>query len=381
MRPYTLLGCSKFIINTMHNFTDWGAILMVDDRYSKNKRYINSLSKWVRSDVIHHSNFNSMLALLEPFVKDMIMFDEENRKIDEATLKYNSVNENTSEMKKGVVGWRSKESRSGEFAGKKRKNQGGNPKIQYESDSSNDGFIENKGDMNKTKNTTSKKSKDQFGIKERTTPRIGSFKGPKNRSEFFSKTPKQEDTCQKPRAFSSGNVNGINFTSDKVGYDNLSPSARLASLAAFAVKKNDTAKNDTSSPHAIVDQAKNYTSNNLECQKSVLNSTNIPSNIKLHSNIPSNIVLSSEISTNFSKHQAPSTPLTDITSSNEGNVTNITSSKKKFKFSPAVKDTPVLPSNDNCIQSSETQRKLISNRYIPGKFQTKYDADSDDDFQ
>merc|ERR1712043_96943 len=129
----------------------------------------------------------------------------------------------TNESKKSVAGWRSKESRSGEFAGKKRKNQGGNPKIQYESDSSNDGFIENKGDMNKTKNSTSKKSKDRFGIKERTTPSIGSFKGPKNRSDFFSKTPKQENTGLKPRAFSSGNVNEINFTSDKVGYDNLSP--------------------------------------------------------------------------------------------------------------------------------------------------------------
>merc|ERR1712025_36580 len=51
---------------------DWGAILMVDDRYAKNQRYINSLSKWVRSDVIHHSSFNQMMYKLEPFVKDMI---------------------------------------------------------------------------------------------------------------------------------------------------------------------------------------------------------------------------------------------------------------------------------------------------------------------
>merc|ERR1719430_630206 len=50
--------------------TDWGAILMVDDRYAKNQRYINSLSKWVRSDVIHHSNFSQMLSQLEPFVNE-----------------------------------------------------------------------------------------------------------------------------------------------------------------------------------------------------------------------------------------------------------------------------------------------------------------------
>ena len=53
---------------------------MVDDRYAKNRRYIESLSKWVRSDVIHHSNFNFMLAKLEPFIKEMTLQDEENRK-------------------------------------------------------------------------------------------------------------------------------------------------------------------------------------------------------------------------------------------------------------------------------------------------------------
>ena len=34
---------------------DWGAILMVDQRYGINRRYVDSLSKWVRNGVTHHN--------------------------------------------------------------------------------------------------------------------------------------------------------------------------------------------------------------------------------------------------------------------------------------------------------------------------------------
>ena len=51
---------------------DWGAILMVDDRFAKNQRYMNSLSRWVRSDVVHYSNCNQMLSRLESFKNEMI---------------------------------------------------------------------------------------------------------------------------------------------------------------------------------------------------------------------------------------------------------------------------------------------------------------------
>ena len=50
---------------------DWGAILMVDDRYAKNPRYVQSLSKWVRGRVINHRNCDSMLQSLSQFTHDM----------------------------------------------------------------------------------------------------------------------------------------------------------------------------------------------------------------------------------------------------------------------------------------------------------------------
>lgn len=36
---------------------DWGAILLVDDRYIKTPRYINSLSKWIRYSVIFYTQY------------------------------------------------------------------------------------------------------------------------------------------------------------------------------------------------------------------------------------------------------------------------------------------------------------------------------------
>jgi len=57
---------------------DWGAILMVDDRYRKNPRYVNSLSKWVRGKVVHYNNCNMMLNSLKTFSADMKLFDAEN---------------------------------------------------------------------------------------------------------------------------------------------------------------------------------------------------------------------------------------------------------------------------------------------------------------
>ena len=37
---------------------DWGAILMVDERYSRNQDYVNSLSKGVKGNVVHYHNCN-----------------------------------------------------------------------------------------------------------------------------------------------------------------------------------------------------------------------------------------------------------------------------------------------------------------------------------
>jgi len=57
---------------------DWGAILMVDGRYSNNPRYVNSLSKWVRGKVVHYDSSNNMINTLRTFSSDMKLFDAEN---------------------------------------------------------------------------------------------------------------------------------------------------------------------------------------------------------------------------------------------------------------------------------------------------------------
>ncbi|XP_041052824.1 Fanconi anemia group J protein [Carcharodon carcharias] len=44
---------------------DWGALILVDDRFRSNaKKYISGLSKWIRQQIQHHPNFNSALDSL-----------------------------------------------------------------------------------------------------------------------------------------------------------------------------------------------------------------------------------------------------------------------------------------------------------------------------
>jgi len=57
---------------------DWGAILMVDDRYGRNPRYVNSLSKWVRGRVVHYTNPNIVMDSLQTFTKEMKHMEIEN---------------------------------------------------------------------------------------------------------------------------------------------------------------------------------------------------------------------------------------------------------------------------------------------------------------
>merc|ERR550519_2635567 len=56
---------------------DWGAILMVDDRYGRNPRYVNSLSKWVRHRVQHFPGTAALLQSLRTFATDMKHFQAE----------------------------------------------------------------------------------------------------------------------------------------------------------------------------------------------------------------------------------------------------------------------------------------------------------------
>ncbi|XP_073471356.1 Fanconi anemia group J protein [Aquarana catesbeiana] len=49
---------------------DWGALILVDDRFRNNPKYITGLSKWVRQLVQHHSNFKSAIDSLAEFSKN-----------------------------------------------------------------------------------------------------------------------------------------------------------------------------------------------------------------------------------------------------------------------------------------------------------------------
>ena len=359
---------------------------MVDDRYSKNQRYINSLSKWVRSDVIHHSNFNFMLTKLEPFVRNMIIQDQENKKIENEAAKFiqqnsnsNSLNKNkqlaTETERKPAVGSRKRFTASGRTTSKR-----GNQNIQYDSDNSNDGSfsdvkINNQGD----KNITEWKSK--FDDKP-VLPTLGSFKGPKNRSEFFSKGSNQTNRSSSNQINSPENIRGNLINSAKSESDVQSPSARLASLAAFAVKTCDIQQPNILNSPSNTFQIANRDESNLKSQDDTLNAKNIPSNVVLKSDIPSNVNLQRENSSTLNKHNTFSTPLSDITSisSSSTNISQV-SKKKKFKFSPAVKDSPMSSSNDSSLNTPGDDKALISNRYVPGNYSKNYNIDSDDDFQ
>ncbi|XP_021950240.1 Fanconi anemia group J protein homolog [Folsomia candida] len=51
---------------------DWGAILLVDDRYIKNPRYIQSLSRWIRSSVQNFTTFFPLKNNMECFRDEML---------------------------------------------------------------------------------------------------------------------------------------------------------------------------------------------------------------------------------------------------------------------------------------------------------------------
>ncbi|XP_073735624.1 Fanconi anemia group J protein isoform X4 [Callorhinus ursinus] len=72
---------------------DWGALILVDDRFRSNpSRYISGLSKWVRQQIQHHSTFESALESLAEFSKKhqkVIDVSKEDRKFiqdSESTL-------------------------------------------------------------------------------------------------------------------------------------------------------------------------------------------------------------------------------------------------------------------------------------------------------
>nr|XP_021501525.1 Fanconi anemia group J protein [Meriones unguiculatus] len=63
---------------------DWGALILVDDRFNNNpNRYTSGLSKWVRQQIQHHSTFASALESLTEF-------SERHQKVTNRPKKYNN---------------------------------------------------------------------------------------------------------------------------------------------------------------------------------------------------------------------------------------------------------------------------------------------------
>ncbi|EHB06437.1 Fanconi anemia group J protein [Heterocephalus glaber] len=71
---------------------DWGALILVDDRFRNNpSRYISGLSKWIRQQIQHHLTFESALESLAEFSKKqqkLINVSKKDRKCtqDDSTL-------------------------------------------------------------------------------------------------------------------------------------------------------------------------------------------------------------------------------------------------------------------------------------------------------
>ncbi|XP_011373333.2 Fanconi anemia group J protein [Pteropus vampyrus] len=81
---------------------DWGALILVDDRFRSNpNRYISGLSKWIRQQIQHHSTFESALESLAEFSKkhqNVSDVSKEDRKSiqDKSTLEVACLKNNTS---------------------------------------------------------------------------------------------------------------------------------------------------------------------------------------------------------------------------------------------------------------------------------------------
>ena len=64
---YQMCKKMRVLFRCIRHRDDWGAIIMVDDRYAQRPKYVAGLSKWVRSSVVHFSDCNQMTNRLEEF--------------------------------------------------------------------------------------------------------------------------------------------------------------------------------------------------------------------------------------------------------------------------------------------------------------------------
>ncbi|CAH6775846.1 Brip1 [Phodopus roborovskii] len=75
---------------------DWGALILVDDRFNSNpNRYISGLSKWVRQQIQHHSTFASALESLTEFSKRHQKVTNRSKKDKESTLEMACLEDST----------------------------------------------------------------------------------------------------------------------------------------------------------------------------------------------------------------------------------------------------------------------------------------------
>ena len=56
---------------------DWGALILIDERFGKSAKYVKGLSKWVRQRVGHYSVFTDAMSSLNEFVSMHLQKDEE----------------------------------------------------------------------------------------------------------------------------------------------------------------------------------------------------------------------------------------------------------------------------------------------------------------
>jgi len=117
--------------------------------------------------------------------------------------------------------------------------------------------------------------------------------------------------------------------------------------------------------------------------------SNIPSDIQTGVDIPSDCTQFSKYPSSFNANRPFDAPLSDITSKTPISSNGI-ATKKKFKFSPSNSEVSqhsnsVLEAGDSCVSSEKSVKKSSSNskrdRYNPNDYSSKFQVDSDDDFQ
>ena len=404
---------------------------MVDDRFAKNQRYMNSLSRWVRSDVVHYSNCNQMLSTLESFKNEMIASDKEN---DRLAALYNSAEVN--QQVPSILRFTNQGSKASR-GGKSQKNWKSTKRkplsISYDTDSSSDAPSPMYRGSELNASSASKLRKQIESVNKNSRPNVGTFGGPKNRSEFFSKNSKNKRT---PRDNTPSTYKEIHAP-EAIGVNDVSPSSRLASLARFRVPKEDLVKADIcDSSYSFHENVRSVPESpeRSEPPSSIMyaDAPTIPSDIRIGKSIPSDYNLGPAYRSilPFTPSSTFTAPLSDITTSTPCSVSNTKTMKKKFKFSPINANKPCVPSSDDlCINGDDQSEKKIvdqalikpeqrktdsysanltseqnisqnnsvsslikplqrtnhstakSTRYVLGKYKVKYDSDSDDDFQ